>query len=390
MKLPAKPCRAAPRPLPAPRARGATLALLVLALAWTTTHPEPAHAAPAWADALRQQVERIEQATPGQLGLYVKRLDNGETFAHAADRPWYLASSVKLPVAIAVLQEAEAGRLRLDQQLVVQARDKVDGSGAVVWQPEGTRHSVQSLLQRMLMESDNTAANMLIRAVGEDTLNQRAQALLGGRGVGRITNFTEVRYQVYAEAHPDARRLSNMDLVRIAGAPVGPKRLQALARTLGVAPSALRVQTLDEAYDRYYRTNHNTATLEGYGAMLEKLVRGQLVSPAHQQLLYKDLKFDTYDAYRLEAGLPRTVRFIHKTGTQLHRACHMGVIDPQDNGRNAIVVAACAEGLDEMKEAGKAFEQVGRAITQTMLQDRIPAKGRGTPAGPQAGSRPPV
>lgn len=331
-------------------------------------------------------MDRIEQATPGQLGLYVKRLDNGETFAHAADRPWYLASSVKLPVAIAVLQEAEAGRLRLNQELVLQARDKVDGSGAVVWQPEGTRHSVQSLLQRMLMESDNTAANMLIRAVGEDALNQRAQALLGGRGVGRITDFTEVRYRVYAEAHPDARRLSNMDLVRIAGAPVGPRRLQALARTLGVAPSALRVQTLDEAYDRYYRQNTNTATLEGYGAMLEKLVRGQLVSPAHQQLLYKDLKFDTYDAYRLEAGLPRTVRFIHKTGTQLHRACHMGVIDPQDNGRNAIVVAACAEGLDEMKEAGKAFEQVGRAITQTMLQDRIPGKGRGLPGEPQGAS----
>ncbi|GKT25664.1 serine hydrolase [Acidovorax sp. SUPP3334] len=361
--------------------RRATLALAALTLAWTT-NPDPAHAATAWADALRQQVDRIEQATPGQLGLYVKRLDNGETFEHAADRPWYLASSVKLPIAITVLQEVEAGRLRMNQELVLQATDKVDGSGAVVWQPDGTRHTVQSLLKRMLMESDNTAANLLIRAVGEEPLNQRAQALLGGRGVGRITNFTEVRYQVYGEAHPDARRLSNMDLVRIAAAPVGPKRLQALARTLGAAPGAMKVKTLDEAYDRYYRHQTNTATLDGYGAMLEQLVRGQLVSPAHQQLLYKDLKFDTYDAYRLEAGLPRTVRFIHKTGTQFHRACHMGVIDPQDNGRRAIVVAACAEGLDEMKEAGKAFEQIGRAITQTMLQDRLAVKGMRPAARP--------
>ena len=74
------------------------------------------------------------------------------------------------------------------------------------------------------------------------------------------------------------------------------------------------------------------------------------------QRLLADLKFETYDAYRLEAGLPRTARFIHKTGTQLNRACHMGVINPQDGGRRAIIVATCAEGLDEQKQAGRAFE----------------------------------
>ena len=338
------------------------------------TSPERAQAAapPPWADALRQRIERIEQDTPGQLGVYIKRLDNGETFQHQADRPWYLASSAKLAVAITVLQEVEKGRLRMDQMLTLQASDKVDGSGAVVWQPDGTRHSVETLLQRMLMESDNTAANMLIRAVGPEVLQQRAQALLGA-STGRLIDFTEVRRAVYAELHPDARKLSNLDLVRVAGAPMGPKRVEALARAMDVDSDTFQVRTMDEAYDRYYRHGFNTATLAGYGGMLENLVRGKLVTPEHQQALFKDLKFDTYDAYRLEAGLPRTVRFIHKTGTQLHRACHMGVIDPQDGGRHAIVVATCAEGLDEQKEAGKAFEAVGRAITQTMLGDRKPA-----------------
>ena len=342
------------------------------------TSPDTARAtaapAPAWAQALGQRIQRIEQETPGNLGVFVKRLDNGETFQHQADRPWYLASSAKLAVAITVLQEAEKGRVRLDQQVTLQESDKVDGSGAVVWQPDGTRHSVQDLLERMLMESDNTAANMLIRTVGADVLNQRAPALLGPQ-TGRLVDFTEVRRAVYAQFSPDARKLSNMDLVRIAGAPMGPKRVQALANALDVDVDALSVRTMDEAYDRYYSQRWNTATLTGYGAMLENLVRGKLVTPEHQQALYKDLKFDTYDAYRLEAGLPRTVRFIHKTGTQLHRACHMGVIDPQDGGNNAIVVATCAEGLDEQKEAGKAFEAIGRAITQTLLQDRAKTAG---------------
>ncbi len=322
-----------------------------------------------WVAVLGRQVDRIEKATPGQLGVYVKRLDTGEVFAHQADRPWYLASSAKLPIAIAVLQEVEAGRLREDQELAVQDGDKVDGSGGVVWQDNGTRHDVQGLLRRMLMESDNTAANMLLRSAGPDVVARRARSLLGPRA-GRITDFAEVRYGVYAEFHPDARKLSHTDLVRIAGAPQGPRRVQALARALDMPQAELQVKTMDEAYARFYRRGDNTAPLADYGALLERLVRGQLVNAAHQQQLYKDLKFDTYDAYRLEAGLPRTVRFIHKTGTQFQRACHMGVIDPQDGGRRAIVVATCAEGLDEQKQAGRAFEALGRAITQTAIKAR--------------------
>lgn len=331
---------------------------------------QPVHAAD-WADALKARVERIDSETPGRLGVYVKRLDNGETFAYEADRPWYLASSAKLPVAIAMLQEIEQGRHSPTERVLLQETDKVDGSGAVVWQKNGTSYTVQQLLKRMLMESDNTAANMLIRSIGIDRLNQHAQALLGRKDFERLTDFAQVRYDVYAEVHPDARKLSNMDLVRVAGAPLGPKRFDLLVRTMGVDRAALQARSMDEAYARYYRKNLNSATLAAYGGMLEQLVRGKLLTPEHTKGLYTDLKFDTYDAYRLEAGLPRSVKFIHKTGTQMRRACHMGVIDPQDGGRAAIVVATCAEGLDEHAEAGRAFEQIGRAITQTMLQPTL-------------------
>lgn len=326
-----------------------------------------------WAGRLQQQVERIDQAAPGRLGLYVKRLDTGETLSYQADRPWYLASSAKLPIAIAVLQEVEAGRRRLGDTLRLQETDKVDGSGPLVWQGAGTGHTLQSLLRGMLMASDNTAANMLVRSIGEERLNERAKAMLG-RGFERLTTFTQVRYDVYAELHPDARRLRNPQLVEIAAAPLGPQRVEALRRALGKDKSALQVPTLDEAYRRYYERGLNAATLQGYGGMLEQLVRGKLLSPAHTERLFADLKIGSYDAYRLEAGLPRSVRFIHKTGTQFRRACHMGVIEPQDGGRAAIVVAACAEDLDEHKDAARLFEQVGRAITATMLPGRQPRR----------------
>ncbi len=143
--------------------------------------------------------------------------------------------------------------------------------------------------------------------------------------------------------------------------------MDGLLRALSIRRDELRVGTMEEAYARYYARQLNTAPLSAYGGMLERLVTGQMVTPQHLQRLFVDLKYDSYDAYRLEAGLPRTARFIHKTGTQLERACHMGVIHPQDGARAAIIVATCAEGLDEQREAGRAFEQIGRAITQTLL-----------------------
>ena len=343
------------------------LRLRTLCIALSLTIASLAAHAAAWSDALRQHIERIDKATPGQLGVYIKRLDNGETLSYQADRPWYLGSTTKLPIALAVLQEAEGGKLSLAQKVTLQETDKVDGSGNVVWQKSGTTYTVDALLKRMLMESDNTAANMLIRTVGEDTLNQRARQYLGTQGFNRLTTFTAVRREVYGELHPKARELTNTQLVQVAAQPKGPQRVDAIVRTLSIPRAELRVKTMDEAYTRYYARQFNAAPLSAYGGMLEQMVTGKLVTPQHLQRLFADLKYETYDAYRLEAGLPRSVRFIHKTGTQLHRACHMGVINPQDGGLAAIVVATCAEELDEQREAGRAFEQIGRAITQTLL-----------------------
>lgn len=329
--------------------------------------------ATAWPEALRAEVERIDRSTPGQLGVYIKRLDTGETLSYNADRPWYLGSTAKLPVAIAVLQEVDAGKRSLGDKLVLQDQDRIDGSGNLVWQRSGTSWAVGVLLKRMLGDSDNTAANLLIRSLGVDQLNRSARAYLGN-GFNPLTDFSQVRYEVYAQLHPKARQLSNLDLVRLAAAPLGPPRVDALMRRLSIQRADLQATSLDEAYGRYYATRSNSATLSGYGAMLENLVRGRLLRPQTLQGLLVDLKFGTYDAYRLEAGLPREVRFVHKTGTQFRRACHMGVIEPQDNGRAAIVVATCAEDLDEHAQAGLAFESLGRAITATMLPGMRPGK----------------
>lgn len=319
-----------------------------------------------WADALRRRIERIDSTTPGRLGVYVKRLDTGAAVGHGADQAWYLGSATKVPIAIAVLRQVEAGRLSLDTRVAVQATDQIDGPGQLVWDRPGAAYTVDSLLTRMLGVSDNTAANLLVRTVGEDRLNEVAASLLG-QGAGRITTLTEVRRAVYAELHPDTRKLTNRQLVQVAAADMGPARVEAVRRALGVPASALQVRSIGEAYDRFYARGLNTATLEGYGRMLERLVRGELLGAEGTRRLFGYMKFGRRGDYRLEGGIPRSEPIIHKTGTQHRRACHMAVVNPQDGGAKAIVVATCAADMDDVREAGGIFRQVGEAVSATAL-----------------------
>jgi len=322
-----------------------------------------------WDDALGREIDRIDRETPGQLGVYVKRLADGSAYSHGADRFWYLGSTVKVPIAIAVLRRVDEGQLKLTDRVTLQAGDKIE-AGPLVWQRDGRSFTIDELLPRMLRDSDNTGANMLMRTAGEERVTALAKAAMGAANVERITTLAQVRYDVYAEIHPRARTLSNDQLVRIASAPMGPQRVEAVRRALNLKTADMQAKTMDEAYERYYARRLNSATLDGYGALLEKLVRGQLLSPAGTRRMFDDMKLGIFTNYRLQAGLPREVPFIHKTGTQHRTACHAGVIDPEDGGADAIVAVTCAADVDEQHEAGRIFERVGEAITHTLLAER--------------------
>jgi beta-lactamase class A len=344
------------------------LVALSLAFAAVPSHADPGAAQKSdWRDALRQRIERIDESSPGRLGVYVKRLDANEVYSHHADEGWYLGSTVKVAIAIAALRQVDAGKLKLQSTAQLQEGDKIDGPGELVWAKASTRYTIDSLLTRMIGVSDNTAANLLVRTVGQDNLDKAASDMMGD-GVKKITDLAQVRYEVYSEIHPDARKLTRLQLVEIAGVPQGPQRFNAVRRALDVPADQLKVKTMEEAYDRYYGKQLNTATLDGYGRMLEKLVRGQALSAQSTQQLFKYMKFGRRGDYRLEGGIPKSEMIIHKTGTQYRRACHMAVINPQDGGAKGIVVTTCAADMDDQKEAGGIFREVGRAVSETALK----------------------
>lgn len=323
-----------------------------------------------WKEDLRLKIAAIDQESPGNLGVYVKRLDDASAtdyLSYDAERPWYLSSTTKLPVAIVLLQIVEDGKLSLDQELILQTSDYVDGSGNTIWLKPGTRLKVRTLLEGMLVQSDSTATDMLIRIIGEEELNRHFKARVsplsfGPSGFGRITTLLQVRRDVYGEFHPKARDLTNMDFIELKK--VEPqRRLNALASKLGVSRGELRLQTLAEGYENYYRSGDNTADLVSYGRMLERLENGNLLNVEHTRWLLELMEKSVTGENRIKAGLAPGSHFAQKTGTQYDRICDVGII--RDSGRVPLVIAACVEKFEEPARAERALELLGRAVTRS-------------------------
>jgi beta-lactamase class A len=107
-------------------------------------------------------------------GMFFLDLQTGNYIDINGDRAFSAASTIKFPIAIALFQEVEAGRVSFNEPLVMRRDLMVGGSGNMRSKRAGTSFTVAETLNKMMIISDNTATNMLIeRLGGKDSLNQR-------------------------------------------------------------------------------------------------------------------------------------------------------------------------------------------------------------------------
>ncbi len=297
----------------------------------------------------------------------MRDLDTGIAVSHRAEETWYLASTVKVPVALAVLQAVERNEFTLDTTLRVRASDYVDGAGQTNHKPVGTALSVRYLIEQMIVYSDNTASDMLIGLVGLRAVNALVQQLVP-HGIGRITTLADVRRHAYGQLTPEAAHLNGHDFFTLKQQPNDAQRLQALARLLRVPASSFQRASVGEAFDAYYASGLNAGRLDAYADMLQQLVEGQVLNPTHTGYLLRVMERVQTGTARIKAGLPQTARFAHKTGTQRARTCDAGLITVPRLGRDKrVIVVACTRGDLLSARSDRALKDVGMAICQSGL-----------------------
>ena len=101
-----------------------------------------------------------------QPGVFLVDLDNNGYVNIQGETAFSSASTIKVPVLVALFQELDRGTVRLDEQLVMSKELIAGGSGNMQYEEPGKQFSVLETATKMIVISDNTATNMLIERLG--------------------------------------------------------------------------------------------------------------------------------------------------------------------------------------------------------------------------------
>lgn len=114
----------------------------------------------------------------GAYGVAVIDLATGQSIGINADQTFPTASTFKLPMAMYILNQVEAGKASLADQIAYTADDYEEGTGSLQGSIyEGETYSVKDLVTLAITESDNIATNMLLRRFGRENVVAYARSL---------------------------------------------------------------------------------------------------------------------------------------------------------------------------------------------------------------------
>lgn len=122
---------------------------------------------------LREKLlEIVAKEDEGSLSVYFEFLNTGANIQVNNESRFYPASLVKVPSALVAMKKVEKKEWKMGSMLVLFEQDKDSRYGTLYKKPVGTKFTIEELLKALLIESDNTAHNMLMRNLSEQELGE--------------------------------------------------------------------------------------------------------------------------------------------------------------------------------------------------------------------------
>lgn len=167
---------------------------------------------------LRGQIEAIASATKGPVGAALMLIETKDVVAFNGDRKFPMQSVYKLPIAMAVLHQVDAGTLKLEQKVEVREDDFAPGlqhSGFQEMYRRGASVNVRDLLRFMVSNSDGAACDVLLRVVGGAEQVTKYLRELGIEGIVVATTEKEMQGDVMVQYRNWAQPESMLELLRL-------------------------------------------------------------------------------------------------------------------------------------------------------------------------------
>ena len=150
---------------------------LVLAAAAVIAAQAPPPAAPAaeLRAQTRAKLEQIAGTLDGVAGYCIVDLTSGDRFERAAAQAFPTASTIKLAILYELMARAGEGGLSLDETIALDRARAVPGG--ILYELGTPVLSLRDYANVMVIESDNTATNVLIARLGMEAVTARMAKL---------------------------------------------------------------------------------------------------------------------------------------------------------------------------------------------------------------------
>lgn len=264
---------------------------------------------------LRNQLSQIASGAKGRVGIAALLLETGETVSLNPQGHFPMQSVYKLPIGMALMKQVDAGKIKLDQKVRVTKDDfigRASHSPIRDKYPNGTELSVSEFIAWMLLESDGTASDVLMKLAG------------------------------------------------------GPEAIQSYLTELGIKD--MIVLDTEKAFAQDHSLQYrNWASPEAAVALLRALHEQRGLSESSHALLLKLMTESITGPKRLKGLLPAATIVAHKTGTSgtengITTATNDIGIITLPNGRHvAIAVFVADSSMDEATREG-VIAKMARAV----------------------------
>lgn len=265
---------------------------------------------------LQNQIEQIALIAKGRVGVKALLLETGESVSLKPNENFPMQSVYKLPIGMAVLQQVDAEKIKLEQKVKVEKSDYVrQGQHSPIRDrnPNGVELSVKELLRFAVSESDGTASDVLFRLAG------------GAETITRYLNEIKVNEIVVANTEKE----------------------------------------IGSDWETQYR---NWASPEGAVDLLRALNERRGLSEQSQALLLKLMIETPTGLKRLKGLLPSNTVVAHKTGTSgtnangINAATNDIGIVTLPNGRHFAIAVFVSDSPKDLATREEVIAKIAKAV----------------------------
>ncbi len=267
----------------------------------------------AGAQELERAVIAAASESTGTVGVYARRMTPGPAAVwYRADERFPSASVIKLLIFVTLFQEIDAHPALWQKKLTLHIDDFVGGSDFLQNANPGDRYTIASLARAMIVQSDNTASNVLISYFGFERINQTAHRA-------------------------------------------------------GLVHTQLHRHFMD--YAAIVHHSENLTSAHDMGSLLYQIERGMrealpTVASASSCRRMIDILLQQEDRDKIARGLPRGEPLANKTGEIDGVRNDVGIVDPY--GDAPYVLAVLTKDLADFSEGNLAIRRIAKAVNAVL------------------------